>query len=426
VSLIELKDSIIADIHANIETLQHNQKVFKAFQGNVLPIFNERIRKLESDIQQKDMETFQTLPNFFKKCVNKLSQIYNFDNIERVFNEDQDLFNFYIDILNPNLILHQANELANALNSVLLELFYNEDEGLLSARAIPNDRFWVYTNNALNPTKPTVYVKLVKDITLTAEQKKDYTNGVEYYIYTDSEFMIVNSYKEKKTKKLINNVEQIIENPLGFAPFIYISFDNYNLIPEIDSSVEGFIVQPGINYTEAHISQHYQGNPIRILTNVDAGNEKLSINPSDVLVINSPEGSGLEPKLQELPSTLDLSKAIELNKSLIEDFFYTKDCPIKKDANTDKSGLALMIESVDTYENRKKQINYFKVGEKEFWNKVAKYHNWIIKNKLAELDEETPKKSFNKSRYKVSVIFPTVSAEVEQKKEGEKIETVED
>jgi len=129
------------------------------------------------------------------------------------------------------------------------------------------------------------------------------------------------------------------------------------------------------------------------------------------------EGSDVVPEFGELASSLDLNKILELVKFKVEDYMYTKDCPVKKDAVADKSGLSLMIESTDTLENKKRQINYYKTAEKELWNKIAKYHNWLMKNKPAELDEDTPKKYFDEKRIKVKVEFQLPSVEVEQAQE---------
>ena len=418
--LQEHKTTIINEIEKNGEYLRNQNMLFRAFNGNLEPLFEERLAQVHSETMRNNMRAHQSLPNYYQKCVKKISGIYDFE-IEREFSSNQELFNWYIENMSPDLALAKNNEATNALRASLIEIYYKQGFGI-KLRTIPMDRFWVWTNDPEDPNEPKVYVKLINDIDLTFQEKRQYNQAKRYYMYTDEEFLATDVYdrgasSRNKAQYDFKN-ERAEENDLGFAPFVYISYDDYNLIPEIDTSSMALAIGPGFDLTNASVAGYFQAFPIRYVIN---GPEdlpaNLSINPDDLVQLRGEEGSDVVPEFGELASSLDLNKILELVKFKVEDYMYTKDCPVKKDAVADKSGLSLMIESTDTLENKKRQINYYKTAEKELWNKIAKYHNWLMKNKPAELDEDTPKKYFDEKRIKVKVEFQLPSVEVEQAQE---------
>lgn len=419
-ALQEQSKLVISEIIENSDYLRKQNLLFRAFNGNLDPLFEDRLADVHSSSMKDHMKAHKTLPNYYQKCVKKISGIYNFE-VDRKFSSNQELFDWYIENISPDLALAKNNEATNALNASLIEIYYKKGYGL-KLRTIPMDRFWVWSDDPLDPNEPKVYVKLINDLTLTMEDKKRYTSAHCYYLYTDEEFLRVDCYNKPNGEFDLKNGE-VKENPLGFAPFVFISYDDYNLIPEIDSTSMSLAIGPGFDLTNASVAGYFQSFPIRYIIN---GPEDLpadlSINPDDLVQLRSEEGSDITPEFGELASTLDINKVLDLVKFKVEDFLYTKDCPIKKDATNDKSGLSLMIESADTLENKKRQINYYKTAEKELWNKIAKYHNWLIANKLTELEEDYPKKMFDKKRIKVDVDFQLPSVEAEQAQESRKSE----
>jgi hypothetical protein len=408
--LRENLDNILQDITQNSDYLRKQNLLFRAFSGNLGPLFEERLSQMNSSSMINHMRNFKDLPNYFQKAVNKLSGIYSFD-VTREWKDNQDIYDYYIENMNPDLVLHRGNSLSNAMQSVLLEIYFKKGE--LKLRSIPNDKFWVWTNDSLDPTDPLVYIKIVSDV--NSPDKRTWNQGVNYYLYTEDEFLSVNNFISKGSKKMKTDIMKEGENPLGFVPFTYVNYDAYNLIPEYETAAESLAINPGFNLTSANVATHFQAYPIRTLKNVDKDRSQISINPDDVIILNSEEGSDKDPSLDELASSLDITKVLDLIKFQVTEYFFTKDCPIEDKASGNKSDMALVISNVDTLENRKKQIEIFKVAEQDLWYKVGLYHNWLIKNKLKDLDEDTPKGEINtKKSNRVNIEFELPSAEAEQ------------
>jgi hypothetical protein len=396
---------IIADITLNHAILRHNSLLFSAFQDNLDPLFEDRLAAIKDPKGKADFIVHKDLPNYFKKCVQKLSQVYTFD-VNRIFSSNPAELEVLLKKVNFNLEMHKANQLCNTTKSCLVELYHNKKTEL-KMRAIPNDRFWVWTDDTLDPTVPRVYVKMIRDLEVPKELRNKFFDNKLYYLYTDEEVLewesIGRSHKEAKP------------NPLGFAPFVYISYDDYNLIPEKNTAAEGLAIGPGFSLTQVNVAAWYQGHPLRVFKNIDKARSTFYAGYDGAIVLNSEEGSGKDPEFSEVPSSLDIGKMLDLIKFKVEDYFYTMNCPIKKDASNDKSGLSLMIEGVDTLEARKNQMLYFKPADEAVVKLVAKYHNWLIQNKTADLPKNYPKTSIDED-LDVETEFTLPSTEAEQAK----------
>jgi len=157
--LQEHKTTIINEIEKNGEYLRNQNMLFRAFNGNLEPLFEERLAQVHSETMRNNMRAHQSLPNYYQKCVKKISGIYDFE-IEREFSSNQELFNWYIENMSPDLALAKNNEATNALRASLIEIYYKQGFGI-KLRTIPMDRFWVWTNDPEDPNEPKVYVKLI-------------------------------------------------------------------------------------------------------------------------------------------------------------------------------------------------------------------------------------------------------------------------
>jgi hypothetical protein len=416
-SLQEIAKEIIGEIEQNGAYIREQNLLFRAFNGNLEPFFEEKLAEINSESMKRNLRIHRTLPNYFQKCIRKVSGIYNFE-VKRKYSENQNLFDWYAEDLELNEALDENNDATCALKASMLELYFKPSEGRLKLRTVPLDRYWVWTSDRLDPTEPMVFVKFLGDLDLTVEQKKEYQSGSCYILYSKNEQIAINCYKghNNSLKLDVMSEEENQEHNMGFIPMIHVNFDRYNLIPEKDSASFDLAINPGMNWTSASVASAYQSHPIRYIINGSDVPDNLSINPDDILRLETGENDE-KPEFGELASSLNLTSIIELIKEQVSDFMYTKDCPVKKDGVTDKSGVALMIESADTLENKKKQINYYKKVEQHLANIIAKYHNWLLKNRINDLAEDVPRESFSEKRIKVKVDFQLPSVEAEQQKE---------
>lgn len=400
--LREVFPEILASYKNYASTFKHNNKIFKCMKGDQLSVLEQSFQDMESAIARQHMIDNAVSLNFIQKIVSKLSQIYTFD-VTRTASSNQDLVDYYKEAMSIDDVMQNADELFNGMRSCLVEIYQKKDKSL-AARPIPSDRFFVWSDDLLEPNIPTVYVKIVGFCnSLTKKGQK----AELFFAYTDTEFLAFDSDGSVRTEYLDGNDGV---NVFGVAPFVYINRDIYDLIPTSNKDLLQNVILICKTYTEAKVANHFQSFPIRILKNVDLESSKIDINVNSVVVLNSKDGSGVSPEFTELPSSLDTQKSIDLAKEMLYQLLYTFDINAEG-AVSDASGLALTIKASDTLDNRKKQIESFKPAEKEFWHKLSIIHNSIVKRNV--VGPKTPKTTFD-ADFEITVSFELPDTSVEQ------------
>lgn len=397
--LKENMKQIIEDIKESKEFFLHNNKIFKCLRGDQLSVLKEAFTKTEDPRARQDKVDLAVSLNYIQKIVNKLSMLYTFD-VEREPSSNQDLVDFYTKTLKINSNMQAANELYNGMKSVLIEIYQRKDKSL-AIRPIPNDRFFVWSSDSIEPNIPEVYIKI---------------QGMGKCLKGKESVEIYTAYSETEWLKFNNKGEVIDEgeNIFGILPFVYINKDKYDIKPTPAKDLLQNVIQLNSILTDASVANYYQSFPIRVIKNADMDNARINVNPNSVIVLEPKPGSQLSPEFTEVPSSLDTSKSINLAKTILQELLYTFDLSVDGAVSESQSGLALTIKNVDTLENRKRQIEYFIPAEEELWSKIALIHNNIVKRNDA--NPKTPLTTFD-TNFSMDIGFELPDTAVEQKNE---------
>jgi len=408
-------DKILAEIALNQGVLNEFNTLFRAYNGNIDQAFENRLAFIKSSQAKRDFRAFKSSDNVFKQTVEKQSIIYTME-IERLFTKNQELYDWYIKVLNINTVLQKASELVNATGACFLELKLNKKLGIPKLVAVPNDRIWVTSEDCEDPTNPSTFVKIVKELELSVEDAKIFSHGVRYIIYTEEEIYGLDCYFPRDTKKPNKKVWTDQEaNDWGFVPLIYVNRDDFNIIPEINSEDRDIVINPTLQMTSGQIASWYQSNPMRVFKNVDTKKLKKDLNPGSFISIQAPEGSDKDPDFKIYPSTLDLKAQSDFIQFQTDNYRMNKHVPKAKDATTNKSGTALRAEGEDTIEFRKRMINLWTEAEFMLWNKVPLFHNWLISHANSKLNMDMPRTAFKEGLIlpEITFEFPSVASEQE-------------
>lgn len=402
-----LKDNykdIIADIKNYDEDFKLNSDIFKCMRGDQLSVLIKQFNSVESSLARQNKIDMAISLNYIQKIVSKLSQIYTFE-VEREATSNQDLVDYYEEALSINDVMQNANELFNGMKSTLVEIYQKKDNSL-AIRPIPSDRFYVWSDDVLEPNLPTVFIKVIG---FCKSMKTKGAKAELFFAYTDEEFLAFDSEGNIRNEYMQSNGGL---NVYGVAPFVYINRDVYDLRPTPNKDLLQNVLQVNSILTDANVNNYFQSFPIRILKNVDLESSKIDINVNSVVVLNAKDGTANNPEFTELASSLDTAKSINLAKEILNQMLYTFDIAADGAITESQSGLALTIKASDTLDNRKKQIECFKPAEKELWNKIAKIHNNIVRRNV--VGPKTPKTTFD-ATFEIAVSFELPSTEVEQK-----------
>jgi hypothetical protein len=374
--------------------LAHNYMLIDIFENNLLPYIDCDMKK-QFSLQMYEQAKIRTVPiNILPKIIDKLTGIYNRPVLRAVIDgspKDKELQAWYQYKLRMNVKMNSANEFFNLCKSTLIQPYIYQ--GVPYLRNILNDKFLVYSENEVDSTIPT-YV-----IIISCEYGKEY-----YTVYSDTEFMICNSdgQIEYQMMQELYNEEGI--NPLGIIPFVYINSSQYRLYPKTDEDIIKLTKIIPIMLTDLNVAAMFQA--FSIMYGIDLDDENLKMSPNAFWRLKSDPTSDKKPELGMLKPQVDYAEVLNLIQSELMMWLGTKGIRASSVGSLTQenfsSGISKVIDEMDTYEARQKQIPFFESGEAQLWDLILKYMHphWV---KTGQID--------NKALFDPNAFVQTVFAE---------------
>lgn len=385
----ELK-AIRQHIDNNASNLKHNEILFNIIEGDLLTAILNDLRNSLSPSSFEQIQARVAPINVLIKIIDKLSKIYSKSPKRMLQKEtagDKSLYDFYFENMNPNVTFNGANEFYNLFKNTFVEPFVEKGKPFI--RAIPSHQFLMWSTNEINPLTPTHFIKFMG--TFQKRVNKDMTVTVQkIFLYTETEFLIVDSDFEILQDEMnrIGNPEGI--NPFGTLPGTYINKSKNNLIPTPDSDTLQMTKIIPVLLSDLNFATMFQA--FSIIYGIDLDEENMHLSPNAFWRFksdkNAPEGS--RPKIGVLKPEVDIEAVITLIKFQLTFWMQTRNIKpgdIQKAAGGElASGVSKLIDEMDTSEDRQKQVPVFKKAEEEHWLKVREnYHPFWAKNKEIDL-----------------------------------------
>lgn len=380
--------SLVEYVEDHKEFVNHNQVLFDITEGDLLTYLRRTLEaQFSGDSASIAME--RAIPvNVLKRIITKLSKLYMDSPLRETENpNDQELIDYYVKEQGIDTFFNDANENFNTYKNCVLELYENEEK--LNTRAVPSNGFLPFTFNEVDPTVPEGIIKFIR----TDDNKK------KIWIYTDEEFIAVD--EEGRISRVDENGEPIT-NPFGVLPFAYSSRSRYLLIPKPDTDLLKMTLNIPVLLTDLAFSSMFLSNPILYTIDANADNMKLSPNMYWNLKSEDPDH---KPQVGVIKPEPDLDAQLSMIKDIMALWLQTKNIKATNigSANVDSaaSGIALLIQEMDTTEDRRSQARYFEVLEQDYWRKLATIHN-----QLASTGQITERRLFSDpANLKVNVTY---------------------
>jgi hypothetical protein len=361
-----LPDQVLDLVNNHASYLAHNEQLIDIYEGSLL-------KHLEKDMaEQFSLQMFmqakmRTVPiNVLPKIIDKLTNIYQgvvTRHVQDGSDQDAELLAWYADKMRIDVAMNSANELFNLCRSSLIHPYVHNYKPCL--RVILNDRFVVYSEDEVHPNIPT-------HVILLAGKREDKSI---YWVYSDKEFYIMDSRGEMRRDLMLeyNNEEGI--NPIGRLPFVYINESRYRLCPKIDTDVLKLTKIIPIMLTDLNVAAMFQA--FSILYGIDLDDENLKIAPNVFWRLKSDPMSDKKPEIGMLKPEVDFEQVMRLIESQLSMWMGTKGIRASSigSLSTENfaSGISKIIDEMDTYEAREKQVTYFEDAESELWDLILKY-----------------------------------------------------
>lgn len=376
----------IAKIFEGIEpTLYCNFKLLDIYEGNLLPYVKEDLKSQLSERAYKIAEKRIPPINLLKRLIDKLSTIYSKAPEREVYGTEQDgeLWDWYIDNFNLNVEMQIANEYFNMHKACALEP-YLDAEFKPRLRPIPFDRFFVCSDDMQNPLNPTHFIKVMgKTVVEYTDGKKTNSEIVTIlHCYTDKEFLIIDN-KGRVREEMMRKYETDGINPYGKIPFVYMNRSKTRVNPQGDTDLMAMTTLIPILITDINYALMFQS--FSVIYTIDVDDEKLVLNPNTVISMKSDPTAGTKPEVGSIKPDVDSDKAFAAVQEQLALWLQSRNirpgATGQVSGDNMASGISKMVDEMDTTNERKKTIPFFKSAEYDLFKLIKNYmHPVFIMN----------------------------------------------
>ena len=373
---------ILEHIKANQEFIKHNKDLFQIYEGDLKTFILASMKQQLSEKSFK-MAQHRIAPiNVLIQIVDKLSKIYAKPPKRTVVDgtdQDQELLKFYEEEMQINAQMNIANELFNLHKSIHIEPFV--ENGMPRLRSIPSDRSLPMSLDLMNPMKRTHWIKFIGTIQAQRStfrfRTKDENKMVDlFFVQTDAEFIAIDSEGNLRPEFLeeVDNPEMI--NPFGAITSSYINRSYFNLIPISDSDTFQMTKLIPILFSDLNFAVMFQA--FSIIFGIDVDNENIEASPNAFWSFKSDATKNTKPEIGVIKPTVDIESVFRYTIGLLSSWLRARNIrpgsigDITPD--TTASGISKIIDEMDTFEDRQKQVVFFKSSEeKDLWPLIIEH-----------------------------------------------------
>lgn len=381
--------TLLKYVQSKAGTLDYNAQLFEIYEGDLAKYVLQDLKR------QLSNESFMAIQhriapiNVLKRIVDKLSKIYATPParwLEEENQSDQDLFDWYAKEMDVNTNMSIGNEFFNAFKNTFIEPYVNK--GRPSIRIVPSDRFLVYSTDPVDPTVPTHYIKLMGEKKKKVNQHAEKTVYV-YYIYTKDEFLPVDSDGHVLEDVLaeLNNPDGI--NPYGALPGVYVNRSRHSIIPVIDSDTLRMTKIIPVLLSDLNFAVMYQA--FSIIYGIDVDDQNIKMSPNAFWRFKSdPTSQNKSPSVGVIKPQVDIAQVMGFIMGQLSFWLQSKNIRPGQvgtvTPETFSSGVSKLVDEMDTFEDRQKQVPYFVNAEREFWDLLLHHMHpiWVQQGLIDE------------------------------------------
>lgn len=299
------------------------------------------------------------------RIVNKLSKLYSTEVTREAETPiDMEIMQKAVDSTKINTTFALANKLFSLHQYFAIEPFFHK--GMIKTRALDPSQFLVYSDDKVS-NEMTVFLKYMGDISNTSQL---------WFAYSDEEFIAFD------TDMNIHNEwmgESQGVNPLGQIPFIYVNQYSTKLMPQLDSDILEMTLRIPQLLSDLNYAHKFQAHSMVYGIDLDP-ETKIDGNPDSFTLFNSREGEGKSGKVDFLKPQVEIESSLKLVTSELGLWLESKNIKAGTvgEATSNASGVAKILDEMDTTQARQEQVDVFAYMEDDFWKLYSKLHNLYI------------------------------------------------
>lgn len=277
---------------------------------------------------------------------------------------------------------NSSNELYNLCKTSLIYPVVRE--GSPHLLCIPNNHFVVFSDDPKNPTQPT-------DVVILGEREGEkeiyWVWGKDYFYISDSDERLRRDLMAK-----YENPDGI--NPIGRLPFIYVNESKYKLCPTQDADMLRIIKLIPVMLTDLNLAAMFQS--FSITYGIDVDDQNLAWSPNAFWRLKSDGTSDGKPQIGMLKPEVDYDQVLKLIETELSMWLQSKGIRAASvgaaSADNFSSGFSKIIDEMDTYEARQKQVTKYTCAEESFWDLIitALHPYWVETKQIEDVYKWSP------------------------------------
>jgi hypothetical protein len=379
--------------------MEYNNRLFLVHEGQLRPEIEDSLKQeLSPRAYDKAVKRIPSI-NLLIRIIDKLSRVYS-EPVARTASttSDQKLIEFYEREASVDKVMTSANKIANLHKCAALEPFVQDGKPYL--RVLPAHQFLVYSDDLVNPLRPTVFIKFMgkdRNVPFTDRDGRkteyDEVRTVQlYYLYSDTEFAIVDSEGAYRDDRMSQR-GLVGVNPLGRLPFVYVNRSDFRLVPLPDTdTLDNTVLIPKL-LADLNYAVQFQSHTVFVALDADVPSD-LAISPDTVWNIKSSEGDK-QGRIDTVKPSVDIQQVIELIKVTLSMWLESRNIRAgdmgQVSPGDAASGVARIIDESDATQDRQSQCAVFSVAERQLWALLRDMHNyWVETGQIESSDTWTP------------------------------------
>jgi hypothetical protein len=381
-----IDQGIIDHIQSQADRRRHDAQLIDIYEGNLLGYVERFINDNVSPKAYKHLKDRISPINVLTRLVDKMSKIYQQGPSRVVLggtDADSELLKRYEHSMMIDQKMNISNEMFNLTKTSLIQPYLHGGQPKL--RPIPNDRFTVYSNDPIDPTNVTHVV-----LFMGSRQRQDGGEEKVIHVYTDESIVIVNE-KGEVLRDLMAEQSMDGSNPIGKIPFVYVNRSCLRLIPVADTDIMRMTLMVPVLLSDLAYSIKFQAFSIIYTINLD--DQSIELNPNAIWMFKNDATTEEKGEIGSIKPQVDITEVMNYIQSLMGLWLNTKGIRPgsvgSTNAETFSSGISKMIDEMDTYELREKQVSIYKDAEEELWNLITEYMHpfWVKSNMIPDVTQ---------------------------------------
>lgn len=424
---------ILEHVNKYRETMNYNLRLYKVDQGQIRPEVEDSLRKemLSSAAYERAKERIPSI-NVLRKAADKLSKVYSQKPV-RLTNakQDQRIMDDFNKIMEVDKVMTSANRLFNVQHMCAVEPFVQDEQQRL--RVLAGHQFLPFSDDKQNPMNMTVFIKFMgselkqtvadNDKGVRNTQDKEMRNVDVYHLFSDDEFLIIDSDGHIHGDKMAEHDSPWSEgvNPYGVIPQVYINASNFELVPFVNKTALDISILIPKLLTDLNYAAQFLSHSLIWAKNTDL--DGVEIHPDTIINLGDGGEDG-QPEIGTVDPSVDIEKTLQLVEFQLSGYFSS--IGIKTSTvgsmmpGREASGFAKAMDEGDVTAERKVQTEVFKSFERRLWEKIA-----IIQDYWSSKGVVDDKRKFSKKFVETfSVQFGEMKHLVTQAEKLEKVKTL--